>query len=153
MAADVYERIVAAAAAKLAGVRVGGVGRDVVTQRRLKPAALPSLPCVVLTYFDEFDQHYGGDWAADEVGYPVLVEYVQNEQAAGTAANAGDELTWRLAISDALRFQRLAGVSEVTTCVPEPRAVAASGAPDAADQLQASGVLYRFVVRQARGAA
>jgi hypothetical protein len=153
-ATTLYDRILEAVTAELLALGLAGLAG--VYLHKFPNYATVDGPCLVVTYFGEVEEMMGGDRAADEVGFPVLV-YLDSPTL-GQDETRPQELLWRGAVSDALRNQRLAGVPEVTTCMVEPRAALEQGAEmltrapqDVANRMR-SGMVFRFVARVARGA-
>jgi hypothetical protein len=148
-----HDQILQAVTTKLQSLAIAGLAG--VYLHKFPSYATVDGPCLVVTYFGEVEEMMGGDRAADEVGFPVLV-YLDSPTLAEEETRP-QELLWRGAVSDALRNQRLADVPEVTTCVVEPRAALEQGAEmltrapqDVANRMR-SGMLFRFVARVARG--
>jgi hypothetical protein len=148
-----HDRILEAVTAKIQSLAI--VGLAGVYLHKFPSVAKSDGPGLVVTYFGEAEEMMGGDRAADEIGFPVLI-YLDAPTLVEEETRP-QELLWRGQVSEALG-QRLAGVPEVTTCVVEPRSVLEQGSEmltrnpqDVANRMR-SGMLFRFVARAARGA-
>lgn len=148
-----HDRILEAVTAKLQSLAIAGLAG--VYLRKFPSVDKTDGPGLVVTYFGEAEEMMGGDRAADEIGFPVLV--YQDSPTLIEEETRPQELLWRGQVSDALRGQRLAGVPEVTNCLVEPRSVLEQGSEtltrtpqDVAARMR-SGMLFRFVARAARG--
>jgi hypothetical protein len=129
-------------------------------QRKDESEKNVTYPCLMVTPWGEVETVGPGDRLADEVGYPVRVTL--ETRTLHAQDSQGQELGWRQQVTDGLGFQRLAGVPEVQTCLPEHRPVFEPGGADPvtgapftqanADRLS-SGVVFRFVARVARRTA
>lgn len=152
---DLYERILAAALARIALLNLPDIGANVF---RLKDIVANQIdvPCVVLTYFTLIEQLMAGDWAADEVGYPILCGILTQTLSDQDPVAQAQELSWRGEIADRLRYQRLPGVPEVQTCMVEPMPVAEPNYrlsfASAIDEsmMMRSGQVLRFIARRPR---
>lgn len=152
---ELYDRILDAVVAKLTALQLPGV---TVYRQRYPEFGNASSTAVIVSYFGEIEDVGDGDWAADWIGIPILVQYF-----APTLTDPGDEvqeaeLTARGQIYDALAFRRLTGVPEVTSIRPEPRPVAEPDIPTGLSRpsggtlLMRSGMLFRAMARRARAA-
>jgi hypothetical protein len=153
-AAALHDRILEAVTAKIQALAI--VGLAGVYLHKFPSVAKSDGPGLVVTYFGEAEEMMGGDRAADEIGFPVLI--YQDAPTLVEEETRPRELLWRAQVSEALNGQRLAGVPEVTTCIVEPRSVLEQGSEmltrnpqDVANRMR-SGMLFRFVARAARGA-
>lgn len=153
--AAVQARVLDAVAARISLLDLPDIGSSVVQLRNTERLydQVPSVPTVVVTCYLEAEQTYGGDLQADEIGYPVNVLII-----APTLRDQDDtdqrrkEFLWREEIEDAFLYQRLAGVPEIATCLPEPRAIAERNDDTGPSELVRSSILLRFVGRKRRGA-
>jgi hypothetical protein len=153
-AAALHDRILEAVTAKIQSLAI--VGLAGVYLHKFPSVAKSDGPGLVVTYFGEAEEMMGGDRAADEIGFPVLI--YQDAPTLVEEETRPRELLWRAQVNEALNGQRLAGVPEVTTCIVEPRSVLEQGSEmltrnpqDVANRMR-SGMLFRFVARVARGA-
>lgn len=85
----------------------------------------------------------------DDIGYPVAVTIVDN-WSPSYSPPAPTYYKWREQLFRGLRFQRLAGVDEVFTVRPEPRAIVEWKAIEYNKFY--TGILFRCISREGRGA-
>jgi hypothetical protein len=155
MPTELYDRILDAVTATLAALNLSGV---TVARERMPDYRNENDGSLIVSYFAEHETVGDGDWAADEVGLPVLVQYFANTLTDQDASTQTRELSIRGSVFDALAYKRLAGVPEVQTIIPEPRPVAEPDYPVSPTQPQAgtmrmrSGILFRVMARRARAA-
>lgn len=146
----VWSRCVEATKISIDGLNLSGI-----PESRVVPMWYPTLlkdispttpACIVAPFGPEQFPNNLND--SDNVSYGVLVVLVDgiNRQS---KANFDRDLLWREQVSRALRFQRLAGVSEIWNTVPEPDTVVPAEAWKANFLIQAT--LYRFISREPRG--
>lgn len=148
---DLLERILNALVARVKALDLDGIGDRVYREKAIDDAAIQYLPSIIVTYIGEQEQYGAGDWKADVIGYPGLVSVYEGTMREHDPEAEARELAWLGAIDDALRYQRLEGVPEVTNCVPEPRSMLEAVLADA-PELQRSSKLYRFIARRGRAA-
>jgi hypothetical protein len=144
MPADLYDRILDAVVARLVALNLAGIMAQVV---RLKYADFSKgFPCVVCSYAAEYETMLNGGPRADEIGIPVLVQVLDTTLTDQNEPVQERELAWRGTILGAFAYQRLAGVPEVQTCLPDPRPIAEPTDPQMSNQPRAGGVVQRSAI-------
>jgi hypothetical protein len=147
--ADLFDRILDAVVAAVRGLALDGIGANVFRQKVPDDLNAREVPLVLVGYLGEAEEYGGGDWRADVIGYPALVQAIDGTLREDDPQREAKELAWLGRIDDRLRYQRLDGVPEVTTCVPQPRAILEAMLLQA-PELQRSSKLYRMVARRGR---
>jgi DICT domain-containing protein len=154
MPTELYDRILGAVVTTLTALAIPKVKvyRELYADYRNEQDG-----ALVVSYFAEYETVGDGDWAADDIGLPVLVQYFAGTLMSKDTADQTRELTIRGQVYDALAHRRLAGVPEVQTVVPEPRPVAEPDYPVSPTQKSVtlrlrSGILFRVMARRARAA-
>lgn len=147
---EYYDSILTAVAATIRSLSLTGVD-DVNVIEQMVPSFwedVSEFPTILVTPIDK-ETIPGVMNNTDDIGYPVLVAMVDKGNQDVTTATRLKRLKWRGRIMRAFRFQRLSGVPEVMTCIPEPGLVVA---PEPWQKnYWFSAIVFRFLTREPRG--
>lgn len=154
-AKSLLERVCEAARDRIRDLGLSGISSSSIVSGQWYPRALRSptatpdpLPQIAVTPIAAED-FPGGLLATDDIGLPFAVTIVWAQNQAQTA-NFTQMLLWRESILSALRYQRLAGITEVNIVNPEPAAIFSLPAAHNGN-LGYSTLAFRAVTRTIRG--
>lgn len=151
---SVYKQILDAVQAKCKQILLTGMTASNVVVQKVpsdRTSQITSKTGVLISPFGSPNINpRGGTNASDDISYPVVIILIQPGNQ-DQITNMNRFLLWQQKVRRTFIHQRLAGVSEVYTCFVEPRD-AFNPSAWLSKNLDASGMVLRFMARESRGA-
>ncbi len=143
------ERILLAVTTRIRSLALADIPDNAIIDRWVarRTEGVDPLPCVAVAVWGA-ETFIGGTNSQDDIGLAFAVALL-DKKGGDDRANLTRDTKWREQVIRAFRFQRLAGIPEVMTCIPEPASIIDTTRFTGSDEI-CSLIVFRFRTRTSR---